>query len=236
MFVYNLISKAIWSGCADFCLQLCFLEKGKTTYTKPFKFLKWKHILKENHILEMKVNSETHFENKNMFLEKWKVINPFFKTGSSCTSPLLSVLLEFLDDALIMKPIRRDSHHSLEQEGKEPYGPACRDYFWILCRYLWILSIYLFNISFIFKVHIFWEGHKIFRNLHQLFDCQYIGHVIGDFEKFCSLLRIYELLKKLTKGPFQPIHHWHTIFFVKLEGKCSWNMIYACIEKSNFSW
>ena len=43
------------------------------------------------------------------------------RTGSSCTSPLLSVLLEFLDDALIMKPIRRDSHHSLEQEGKEPY-------------------------------------------------------------------------------------------------------------------
>ena len=154
---------------------------------------------------------EPYFENEssfrnpfNMFLEKWKVINPFL-TGSSCTSPLLSVLLEFLDDALIMKPIRRDSHHSLEQEGKEPYGPACRDYFWILCRYLWILSIYLFHISFIFKVHIFWEGHKIFRNLHQLLDRQYIGHITGDFEKFCDLLRIYEVLKKLTKGPISSL-------------------------------
>lgn len=55
------------------------------------------------------------------------------RTGSSCTAPLLSVLLEFMDDALIMKPVRRDNH-PLEQDGKEPYGPACRDYFWILCR------------------------------------------------------------------------------------------------------
>ena len=27
------------------------------------------------------------------------------------------------------------------------------------------------------KVHIFWEGHKILRNLHQLFDWQYIGQI-----------------------------------------------------------
>ena len=26
-----------------------------------------------------------------------------------------------------------------------------------------------------FKVHIFWEGHKILRNLHPTFDWQYIG-------------------------------------------------------------
>ena len=32
-----------------------------------------------------------------------------------------------------MTPIRRE-HTSMEQEGKEPYGPACRDYFWIICR------------------------------------------------------------------------------------------------------
>ena len=27
----------------------------------------------------MKAHSKTHFENENMFLEKWKVINPFKK-------------------------------------------------------------------------------------------------------------------------------------------------------------
>ena len=43
------------------------------------------------------------------------------------------LLLRFLDDALVMTPIRRE-HMSMEQEGKEPYGPACRDYFWIICR------------------------------------------------------------------------------------------------------
>ena len=27
------------------------------------------------------------------------------------------------------------------------------------------------------KVHIFWEGHKILRNLHHRFDCHYIGQI-----------------------------------------------------------
>ena len=45
-----------------------------------------------------------------------------------------------------------------------------------------------------FKVHIFWDDHKILRNLQQLFDWQYTGQIIGrDFAKFCGLLRIYEL-------------------------------------------
>jgi hypothetical protein len=57
------------------------------------------------------------------------------RTGLSCTAPLLSVLLEFLDDALLMKPANRRSElPGAVEDGKEPYGPACRDYFWILCR------------------------------------------------------------------------------------------------------
>ena len=45
-----------------------------------------------------------------------------------------------------------------------------------------IICIKLFCLPLIsIKVHIFWEGHKILRNLHQL------------FAKFCGLLRIYEL-------------------------------------------
>ena len=53
------------------------------------------------------------------------------------------------------------------------------------------------------KVHIFWEGHKILRNLHQLFvqctDSQIIG---GDFAKFCGLLRIYELYVEVCRSDF----------------------------------
>ena len=48
----------------------------------------------------------------------------------------------------------------------------------------------------------FWEGHKILRNLHRRFDCYYIGQIYGgDFAKFCGLLRIYELYNRriLTK-------------------------------------
>ena len=49
-------------------------------------------------------------------------------------------------------------------------------------------------VIFLVKVHIFYEGHKILRNLLQLFDWQYVGQIIdGDFTKFCDLLRIYEL-------------------------------------------
>ena len=35
-----------------FCLQLRFSEKGKKKLTKPFTFWKWKHISKENHIIQ----------------------------------------------------------------------------------------------------------------------------------------------------------------------------------------
>ena len=47
------------------------------------------------------------------------------------------------------------------------------------------------------KVHIFWEGHKILRNLHQLFVLCTASQIFGgDFAKFCGLLRIYELYTK----------------------------------------
>ena len=46
----------------------------------------------------------------------------------------------------------------------------------------------------LFKVHIFWEGHKILQNLHQLFVLCTASQIIGgDFAKFCVLLRINEL-------------------------------------------
>ena len=56
-------------------------------------------------------------------------------------------------------------------------------------------SIHLFGIPyFVHKVHIFWEGLKVLRNLHRRFDHYYIGQIYsGDFAKFCGLLRIYEL-------------------------------------------
>ena len=53
---FNLISKAICSDCIDFCLQLCFSEKGKNTH-ETF------------HILKMKTHfeKEPHFENGSSF-------------------------------------------------------------------------------------------------------------------------------------------------------------------------
>ncbi|CAG4931724.1 unnamed protein product [Parnassius apollo] len=55
-------------------------------------------------------------------------------------APLLQLLLEHLPRAADMRPHHAHSHHHHHEavhhaeEGKEPYGPACRDYFWLVCR------------------------------------------------------------------------------------------------------
>ena len=55
-------------------------------------------------------------------------------------------------------------------------------------------NIFWRSILYFYKVHIFWEGHKILRNLHQLFVLCTASQIIGgDFANFCGLLRIYEL-------------------------------------------
>ena len=60
----------------------------------------------------------------------------------------------------------------------------------------WIWKFYsplTFYRIYVFKAHIFWEGHKVLRNLHQLFVLRTASQIIaGDFAKFCGLLRIYE--------------------------------------------
>ena len=67
----------------------------------------------------------------------------------------------------------------------------------------WIAKQWTLNIAYYFsipnkrstiKVHIFWEGREILRNLHLTFDCKYCSQKLGEeFAKFCGLLRIYEL-------------------------------------------
>ena len=57
--------------------------ENENTFRKRTMFWKWKHLVKKNHILRMEVHSEMYLENENVFLEKWKVINPFKKTAIS---------------------------------------------------------------------------------------------------------------------------------------------------------
>ncbi|XP_047537193.1 ubiquitin carboxyl-terminal hydrolase puf isoform X2 [Vanessa atalanta] len=52
-------------------------------------------------------------------------------------APLLQLLLQHLPRAADMRPHNYHHHevaHHHAEEGKEPYGPACRDYFWLVCR------------------------------------------------------------------------------------------------------
>uniref|UniRef100_A0A1B0CAV9 ubiquitinyl hydrolase 1 n=2 Tax=Lutzomyia longipalpis TaxID=7200 RepID=A0A1B0CAV9_LUTLO len=55
------------------------------------------------------------------------------KTFYEITAPLLSKLISFLPTAEKMTCQSQNINLSPD-EGKEPYGPACRDYFWLLCR------------------------------------------------------------------------------------------------------
>ncbi|XP_039283222.1 ubiquitin carboxyl-terminal hydrolase 34 isoform X3 [Nilaparvata lugens] len=53
---------------------------------------------------------------------------------------MLAHLLQFLDNAEKMRPQSQEVLHQPFEDGKEPYGPACRDYFWLLCRLVDSLS------------------------------------------------------------------------------------------------
>ncbi|XP_048258866.1 ubiquitin carboxyl-terminal hydrolase 34-like isoform X4 [Haliotis rufescens] len=55
------------------------------------------------------------------------------KPGYSFLLPILSSLLSFLQVALEFKPQKNTEFDSKE---KEPFGPGCRDYFWLVCRFV----------------------------------------------------------------------------------------------------
>ena len=95
-----------------------------------------------------------------------------------------------------------------------------------------------------FKVHIFWEGHKILRNLHLTFIYStYREKLSGDFATFCGLLRIYELYPKiwhLHSSKFKAFFDllinmgrilvFHTKFWLKLLKN---SLIFAFVNRKN---
>ncbi|XP_066257421.1 ubiquitin carboxyl-terminal hydrolase puf [Euwallacea similis] len=52
---------------------------------------------------------------------------------STLVAPMLARLLSYLENAESMRPQKMESMQP-QEEGKEPYGPACRDYFWLVSR------------------------------------------------------------------------------------------------------
>ena len=88
---------------------------------------------------------------------------------------------------------------------------------WLLSFMNWFNAICLFRWPFLeknyianVKVHIFWEGHKILRNLHLTFDYStYSQKLVEDFAKSCGLLRIYELYNRGSFFLHKLILHTH---------------------------
>ncbi|XP_050316350.1 ubiquitin carboxyl-terminal hydrolase 34 isoform X2 [Anthonomus grandis grandis] len=52
---------------------------------------------------------------------------------NSLVAPMLAELLSYLKNAESMRPQKVEPMQA-QEEGKEPYGPACRDYFWLVSR------------------------------------------------------------------------------------------------------
>ena len=94
-----------------------------------------------------------------------------------------------------------------------------------------LLDSYAVNIFLSYKVHIFWEGHKILRNLHRrLVLCSASQFYGGDFAKKCRLPRIYELYKTFLPTLTQRImskanSHW---FFTVMNIKKGATSNFAC--------
>ncbi|XP_065207082.1 ubiquitin carboxyl-terminal hydrolase puf isoform X2 [Planococcus citri] len=55
-------------------------------------------------------------------------------TNQDIVEVLFTTLNSFMDKAERMRPQRHETFQHPQEEGKEPYGPTCRDYFWLLCR------------------------------------------------------------------------------------------------------
>ena len=63
------------------------------------------------------------------------------------------------------------------------------------------------SLSFDVKVHIFWEGHKLLRNLHLTFDCMYCtckskGKISQNFVAFSEYMNFMDLAIKISLPNF----------------------------------
>ena len=72
----------------------------------------------------MKTQSETHFENENMFLEKWKVINPFFNSQpKTLTEKEASAFIE--SSSMYNEDYKNVSHQVLGNSVIRSGSPTC---------------------------------------------------------------------------------------------------------------
>ncbi|KAK3093520.1 hypothetical protein FSP39_016701 [Pinctada imbricata] len=58
------------------------------------------------------------------------------KTGYALLIPMLTSMLSFLEEALAIKPQKTIEVEGLKEKEKEPQGPGCRDYFWLVSRFV----------------------------------------------------------------------------------------------------
>ena len=85
---------------------------------------------------------------------------------------------------------------------------------------------------FIKFIYLFWEGHKIMRNRHQLFVLCTASQIIGgDFANFCGLLRIYVWTLTVGQNNF-----WNKILIIYfLQGPNTSSMSVFCWAKWVFA-
>ena len=121
-------------------------------------------------------------------------LQKYFDLHCEGSPRLLSLVHEITETLPPLRTLGKKFQFQIDDQGfTMHYSWSRKEFFLLLFFFSLLLVRDTLSLSFL-KVHIFWEGHKILRNLHRRFDRYYIGQIYsGDFAKLCGLLRIYEL-------------------------------------------
>ena len=154
------------------------------------------------------------------YKENWKnrVLKCKLSKGLSITEIFMNQGLigsrkcDVIEKRKIMLTVRKEKKRMKSLVFLQYLKKACTQYlychygtnaFTALSKFFVIFAPRRWKLSYqIIKVNLFWEGHKILRNLHQLFDWQYL-HRTNNWWRFCKILWPSQNIWTLTKGPLK---------------------------------
>ena len=110
--------------------------------------------------------------NNNEFPQEWTALE---KRTCSCCHCCFAILHKILFQNQIKTGLSKHLHYSFIKSNLQSENNKKFDWWYVLDGHWSVNSVLRREIILNCKVHIFWEGHKILRNLHLTFDWHYIG-------------------------------------------------------------
>ena len=104
--------------------------------------------------------------NNNKFPQEWTALE---KRTCSCCHCCFAILHKILFQNQIKTGLSKHLHYSFIKSNLQSENNKKFDWWYVLDGHWSVNSVLRREIILNCKVHIFWEGHKIFRNLHLTF-------------------------------------------------------------------